>query len=164
MTGTLDAEQLLRMDNSIARILDASLMNSKWIEDKAVNPADIPATMEIADSVKLVGEAIKSLAEGLESYRKTIANMKKDNGKYGIRLNDKWLQSMDKYVARIAETSLTKLELLDRIKDLAIREKVKESVKLDGAALKSLAEGLESYRITTTNIRQDNMQPEPVLR
>jgi len=152
------------MDNSIARILDASLMNSKWIEDKAVNPADIPATMEIADSVKLVGEAIKSLAEGLESYRKTIANMKKDNGKYGIRLNDKWLQSMDKYVARIAETSLTKLELLDRIKDLAIREKVKESVKLDGAALKSLAEGLESYRITTTNIRQDNMQPEPVLR
>jgi hypothetical protein len=72
-------------------------------------------------------------------------------------LNDK-LQSMSENVAKIVDASLHQLELVITKGDYPNPSDVKratENVKNVGEALKSLADGLESYRMTTKYIRQD---------
>jgi hypothetical protein len=76
-------------------------------------------------------------------------------------LNDK-LKSMDENVAKIVDAGLHQLELVitkgDHPDSAAVREAT-EIVDLVGKAIKSLADGLESYRMTTKYIRQDAAKP-----
>ena len=72
-------------------------------------------------------------------------------------LNDK-LQSMDENVAKIVDASLHQLELVITKGDYPNPSAVREAagiVELVGKSLKSLADGLESYRMTTKSIKLD---------
>ena len=75
---------------------------------------------------------------------------------------DETLASMDEKIAKIIESDITRLESLvtagnfpddDKVHDITIR------MGRIGDALKSLADGLESYRAVTNYIKQDAMPP-----
>jgi hypothetical protein len=60
---------------NVARIVDASLHQL----ETAIAKGDYPAQNEVrhaTENVKSVGEALKSLADGLDSYRNTVAGIR----------------------------------------------------------------------------------------
>jgi DNA-binding ferritin-like protein len=66
-------EQIEAMDEKVAKIANACLDNIQkaFEQDKDISSSGVEAA-----TVKLVGESLKALAEGLESYRIMTKNIK----------------------------------------------------------------------------------------
>ena len=66
-------EQIEAMDEKIAKIANACLDNIQKAIDQNT---DIGTIGNEANATKIVGEALKALADGLESYRMMTKNIK----------------------------------------------------------------------------------------
>jgi len=78
MVETLN-DKLQSTDENVAKIIDASLHQLELVITKGNYP-DISEVREAAGLVKSVGEALKSLSDGLESYRMTTKYIRQDAG------------------------------------------------------------------------------------
>lgn len=70
-------DKLQSMDENVARIVDASLHQLEMVIAKG----DYPAQNEVrhaTENVKSVGEALKSLAEGLDSYTSAASAIRRN--------------------------------------------------------------------------------------
>jgi len=76
------------------------------------------------------------------------------------KLNEK-IEAMDEKIAKIIEVDINRLESMVTAGNFPDNTKIKQvtyRMTEIGAALKALAEGLESYRAVTSSIKYDTTQ------